>query len=117
MRINTNGAGPHPDILKSGLSVEIEGVSITAAERQRDVETIIDIRADSAGVVREGGEGEQIAMIVIPPRRWSATQIGDVDRFGNPLVERTPIPLAPATVSITLWPYSKKEINYDYLYA
>ena len=117
MRVKTIGAGPHPDILKSGLIVEVEGVNVNTAERQRDVEIIIDIRADASGRVTEGVDGQLIAMIVIPARRWSVKPSGELDSFGNPTVDRAPVPLDPATVSITLWPFAKKEINYDYLHA
>lgn len=108
MKINAIGAGPHPDISKSGVIVEIEGIEINTSERQRDSETIIDIRVDRSGVVGEGLVGEQIAMVVIPAGGWRVTKTDEVDALGNPEFARTCVELDPAMVSITLWPYTKK---------
>lgn len=108
MKITAIGAGPHPDIAKSGVIVEIEGVEINTSERQRDSEMIIDIRVNSTDVVAEGGDGKQIAMVVIPACVWRVTKTNKFDPLGNPVFDRTCAPLDPAAVSITLWPYTKK---------
>ncbi|MDY0349063.1 MAG: hypothetical protein RBR13_09585 [Tenuifilaceae bacterium] len=103
MRIQTVGAGPHPDFSKTGCVVTIAGVRIDCAARQTDSAEIIDLRdADGAGRVVEGGGGYQVASIHIPPRVYVDAPLDDGDE-----AERRPVDLDPGTVLVTLWTYGQ----------
>ncbi|MDY0204938.1 MAG: hypothetical protein RBR49_12560 [Desulfovibrio desulfuricans] len=103
MRIQTVGAGPHPDFSKVGCVVTIAGVSIDCAERQTDSAEIIDLRdVDGSGRVVEGGSGYQVASIHIPPRVY-----GDAACDGEDGAEHRPVDLDPGTVLVTLWTYNQ----------
>jgi len=101
-QINLKATGqPIADFSVNGSFVKVAGVSIDCAERQQDVDTVIEIRENADGP-SEGGDGAYLAQILIPARRYIEDVIDDAQDEGAVL--RTPVPLDPNAVEITLWP-------------
>lgn len=105
MRVRTIGAGPHPDISKSGAVLEIGGVTIDCSDHQGDSAEIIDLRYQD-GAVTVGGDGRQVASVHIPPRQYREVDTGEVDEDDNPVIEREAVPFDPNTVLVTLWTFN-----------
>jgi len=101
-QINLKTAGqPVADFSINGIFVTIAGVSIDCEQRQQDIDTVIEIRENANGP-SEGGNGAYLAQILIPARRYVEDVIDDAQDEGTTL--RTPVPLDPNAVEITLWP-------------
>lgn len=105
MRVQTIGAGPHPDITKAGSIVSVNGVEIDCEARQGDSAQIIDLRSNN-GVTVEGGDGHQVASIHIPPRQYHELDSGEVDEDERPILVREAVPFDPRTVLVTLWTHN-----------
>lgn len=103
MRMQTRGAGPHPDVSVSGSVVTVGEVAVNCEERQDDSAVLIDLRQDRGGPVTEGGAGRQVASVYIPPRRYEEVETGETDDEGNPVVSREAVPLDCDQVLVTLW--------------
>lgn len=106
MQVKTVGQGPHPDFSISGHLISVAGIEIDAAARQDEGQTVIDIR-QSGGTVSEGGDGYQLATIVIPPRAYElieteGTATDGEEDGGN--TERRAVPLDTRRVTVTVWP-------------
>lgn len=108
MQIKTIGQGPHPDFSINGSIVTVAGIEIDAEARQSEAQSVIDIR-QSGGVAHEGGNGYQLATIVIPPRDYEL-----IEAKGKPTeptegeegenTERRALPLDTRRVAVTIWP-------------
>lgn len=103
MRMQTRGAGPHPDVSKAGSVVTIGGVTIDCEPRQAETAVIVDLRQERPGEVVEGGSGRQVASVYIPPRRYQEVVTEEVGDDGQPVVAREAVPLDPNEVLVTLW--------------
>lgn len=91
MRIQTIGAGPHPDISVTGATVTLAGHLIDCAAEQRDERAIIDLYRDGDTLSRTPG-GRRIAAVEIPPIAYVETDD-----------ERAPLPLDADAILLTLW--------------
>lgn len=103
MRMQTRGAGPHPDVSVSGSVVTVGEVAVNCEERQDESAVLIDLRQDRGGPVTEGGEGRQVASVYIPPRRYEEVETGETDDEDNPVMSREAVPLDCDHVLVTLW--------------
>lgn len=103
MRVQTQGPGPHPDFAIAGSVVTVGNLSIDCAERQGDIQTVIDLRR-AGGAIREGGDGHQVASIHIPPRRYEMVETAEADDGEDgPGEARQALPLDPNEVLVTIW--------------
>lgn len=89
------------DFAVQGATVTVAGVAVDCAERQQDVAVSVEIR-QNAGGPSEGGAGAYLAQIHIPARRYTSSTGQDAE--GKPTEVRTPQPLDPHAVAVTLWP-------------
>jgi|32_taG_2_1085360.scaffolds.fasta_scaffold00307_33 hypothetical protein len=105
MQIKTIGQGPHPDFSISGSIVTVAGIEIDAEARQSEAQSVIDIR-QSAGIAHEGGNGYQLATIVIPPRDYELIEAEGEPTEGEEgeSTERHALPLDTRRVAVTIWP-------------
>lgn len=103
MRMQTRGAGPHPDVSVSGSVVTVGEVTVNCEERQDESAVLIDLRQERGGPVTEGGEGRQVASVYIPPRRYEEVETGETDDEDNPVMSREAVPLDCDQVLVTLW--------------
>jgi len=103
MRMQTRGAGPHPDVSVAGSVVTVGEVAVNCEERQDEAAVLIDLRQDRGGPVTEGGEGRQVASVYIPPRRYAEVDTGETADEVNPVVSREAVPLDCDQVLVTLW--------------
>lgn len=103
MRMQTRGAGPHPDVSVSGSVVTVGEVTVNCEERQDESAVMIDLRQEKSGPVTESGGGRQVASVYIPPRRYQEVATGETDDEGNEVVSREAVPLDPDQVLVTLW--------------
>ena len=83
-------------------TVIVAGRQVECADRQSDVEEIIEIRNSAKGPV-EGGKGAYLAVIRIPARRYH-DEPGPDDDQGHSTVVPVADPLDPHSIEITLWP-------------
>ena len=98
MQIKTVGQGPHPDFSIAAAIVTVAGIAIDTEARQDEGQSVIDIR-QSSGTAQEGGEGYQLATIVIPPRDYEL-----IESEGEEDGERKALPLDTRRVTVTVWP-------------
>lgn len=100
MQIKTVGQGPHPDFSIAAAIVTVAGIAIDTEARQDEGQSVIDIR-QSSGTAQEGGEGYQLATIVIPPRDYELIESESEGEEGG---ERKALPLDTRRVTVTIWP-------------
>lgn len=103
MRMQTRGAGPHPDVSKAGGVVTIGDVTIDCETRQAETAVIVDLRQERPGQVVEGGGGRQVASVYIPPRRYQEVATEEIGDDDQPVMAREAVPLDPNEVLVTLW--------------
>lgn len=104
MQIETVQPGPHVDLSVDGAVVTVGGLTIDCAARQADSRVLVDVMADG-GDIAEGGSGDRVAAIAIPPRQYT-TEDGGLDEDGNPTTVEVAQPLDPSRVVIRLWTYT-----------
>lgn len=111
MQVKTVGQGPHPDFSINGPLISVAGIEIDAEARQDEGQTVIDVR-QSGGNVSEGGDGYQLATIVIPPRAYELIETEGTATEGTATegglegdnTERRALPLDTRRVTVTVWP-------------
>jgi hypothetical protein len=106
MKFTVMGPGPHVDLEISGAAAVVGGsVAIDCAERQKDHQVVIDVRATN-GVLAEGAGEAFVASFIIPPRVYSeAISDTEIDDDGRPLMTREPVALDGNSVEVRLWTY------------
>lgn len=92
---------PVADFSLDGTTVTVAGVFVDCEIRQQDIDTVVEIRAQASGA-GEGGDGAYIAQIRIPARQYVDEEIDEPQ--GEMTVLRTPVPLDPNAIEVTLWP-------------
>lgn len=92
---------PVADFSVTDTLVAVAGVFIDCSERQQDIDVMVEIR-DNVGGPSEGGSGAYLAQVLIPARRYVEEIVDDAKGEGTVL--RTPLPLDPNAIEITLWP-------------
>lgn len=87
-----------------GYVFTIGSLSIDLDQRQTDSETIIDITRNG-NVITEGydSEGEYVANIQIPPKKYNTVQ--GVDGNGDPVTNKVATALKTDDVKLTLWQF------------
>lgn len=102
MRVIHLNEGPKAPFSVSGTVLTVDGVSIDLAERQRDIQTVIDIsRGRDLQTAAEGVGAWYVATIVIPPRQYELVE--DVDESGQAVQRLEPLPLDLSQVELRLW--------------
>lgn len=104
MKFTLMGPGPHVDLAITDTTAVVGGaVTIHCADRQRDHQVVVDVRATN-GVLAEGAGNAFVASFVIPPRVYVESEAPDqTDMNGQPTVVRTPVPLSGDAVEVRLW--------------
>ncbi len=104
MQINLMQPGqPVADFAVSGAVVSVAGVPVDCAASQQDVAVVIEIRSND-GIAGVGGDGAYLAQIEIPARRYETTTIPAEGEGEQDTEVRSPLPLDPDAVVVTLWP-------------
>lgn len=93
---------PIADFSVSGTDVTVAGIFVDCQARHQDIDTVVEIR-DNASGPGEGGDGAYIAQIRIPARRYVDEEISGQPEDEQGIM-RTPVPLDPNSIEITLWP-------------
>jgi len=102
-QINLKTAGqPVADFSINGTFVTIAGVAIDCEARQQDIDIVIEIRGTLVSIT-------YLAQVLIPARRYVEDIIDDAQDEGTAL--RTPVPLDPNAVEITLWPRAAVSVD------
>lgn len=103
--IQKQPGGNLPEYSIDGTDIIVEGVAIDTAARQQDGAVLVEIRVQEGEAVEavEGGVGDYLAQIDIPARRY-VEEDGPLDEDGRPTTIRTPVPIDPNRVTVTLWP-------------
>jgi hypothetical protein len=96
---------PIAPISISADRLTVGDITVNFAAEQQDTSSVIVIRHCSGKFVRGGDQGEIVAVVRIPARRYTE-QPGDVDPItGEPTTIRVAEPIDPNTVSVELWPF------------
>jgi len=96
--------GPKADYSVNGTVLTIQGVEIDLADRQRDVQNVVDVSLGSDLTSAAEGVGAwYVATIVIHPREYELVDSGQVDDQGNPIMIPQALPLDMSKVELRLW--------------
>lgn len=105
MQIEYLQDAPHAELSLEGSVLIIAGLGIDLETRQADSQEIIDITKRDEHIVEgiNGQDGSYVASVILPPKEYEEVDTGEEDEHGNPVYEKTALPLDTNRVVLKLW--------------
>ncbi len=88
---------------KLTISVNDQSVTVNLAEKEQDVEVLVDISLGEGGTLIEGIGKWYVATIIIPPRTYHMVDTGQVNENGEPIMVPEADPVNPDNIKLCLW--------------
>ncbi len=85
------------------VSINDQSVTVNLAEKEQDVEALVDISLGEGGTLIEGIGKWYVATVIIPPRTYHLVDTGEVNDNGEPIMVPEADPVNPDNARLCLW--------------
>ena len=99
-----DGSQSVADVSFKGFLIEICGCKIDCELEQCDSQVAIEVRRNKTGEVEIGGDGDYVAIVKIPAKRYENKLVIE---NGEEVIAPIAVPLNKNSIEIELWPFAE----------
>jgi len=112
MKVRYTQSGPYIGYTLNGSVLTIGDLIIDLSGRYEDSQVVVNITRDGNTLIEGlGGKGGYVATVVLPPKQYEFIDAGVVDDLGNPVLNKTALPIDVEKVVLSLWRYVPENVG------